>query len=175
MKIFFIFFILNLSLFADIGFKNIKIGMTEKNLQEVVNNNLFCNEVKGSRGCLTTREHKYTIVGIKNNFPIHISLKDDKVKLIRIKSNYINFKRIVSAYKSKYGKPSFEKTKILQNRMGATFKSKEIEWILKDGKILIKERARKYDEMAIYIISKDFDKVSKKEKKKLQKKYSNDI
>lgn len=167
--------IFTLSMYAELGFKNIQINISEEELKKSVNENLFCANIKGARACMTTKEYKYTIVGIENSFPIQISLKDNKVKLIKITSDYVNFERISMAYQSKYGKPSFEETKILQNRMGVTFESKELGWDLEDGKILIKERAKKIDEMGVYITSKDFNKATKIEKQKLLKKYSDDI
>jgi len=64
-----------------------------------------------------------------------LSLEEGTLQIIYIKYNPSEYETIRSALIQKYGKPKFSEEKLVQNRMGASFKNKTGFWLLEDGQI----------------------------------------
>jgi hypothetical protein len=148
-QLFFLFAFLNAE---ELGFKDVKLGMTEKELKDIGGVGCMGSSGNSKQTCFT---QKYsTVAGVSVIQPVFAIFYSDTVDYIFLRSDTSNFDRVVSAYKMKYGEPSSKSTKLLQNRMGANFESEEYIWNFDNGNILkIEERAGEIDKMRISFIS----------------------
>lgn len=78
-----------------------------------------------------------------------VSLRDGAVDSVMIVFSHRDFARIADGLIEKYGKPTSDETEALQNRMGATFSSRTLQWHRPDGAIMAMERASTVDKSIV--------------------------
>jgi hypothetical protein len=129
-----------------LDFKGIALG-AELDAVKAANPRLNCRVASdaelpvGDSICTLGREAGETIAGAPALFML-VGLYDRKVASIAVKFPERSFDQVAAALVERYGKPRSDETSTTQNRAGATFGNRELEW---DG-IRLQQRAGKIDE-----------------------------
>lgn len=81
---------------------------------------------------------------------------NDRLEAIRVYFDHSNFEAVVAALIAKSGKPAHASQEILQNRMGARFRSRTYVWRSKDAAFIAQERGIELDTSYIVLEAKTY-------------------
>jgi hypothetical protein len=82
-----------------------------------------------------------------------VTLRDGAIDSVTIRFDSSSFGMIAGGLIEKYGPPSRDVTERVQNRMGATFDDRTVEWNRPDGQIRARERAGSVDTSTVEMSS----------------------
>lgn len=155
----------SLALFGKISYSEplsvlgLTTGMSLSQAQSTVKS-MECRETKGSE-LGDARCHIFW----SSNTPIEYggfpakylmaSFYDDKLSWVTIRFLEAAFQPITEALITKFGEPSEKTDGVIQNRMGASFKSAELKWSVGEDKLHAVQRSGKIDESQVRLISND--------------------
>lgn len=131
-----------------LAFKSYVLGTTTLERVKQMNLGIACRKgdgVASDDDCYSTTE---TIAGVTCKWA-HFFFYDGKLESIMMIIDHDKFEEVVSVLKQQYDSPTDEKPVLLQDRTGATFHGKQLDWNLASGAIRVIEYASKVDESAI--------------------------
>ena len=122
-------------------------------------------------GCIN---HKETIAGVRTE-SVSVFLKDKHVTTILISFSEKDFDRVTAALGEKFGKPTKEENKAVQNRLGASFENAIKTWKNGDTVMVAMQRAGSLDKSRITIDGKLFIDLARKEIEAQKKQEAKDL
>jgi hypothetical protein len=66
------------------------------------------------------------------------------------------FKPLLEAMVERFGAPTADEPRTVQNRMGASFDDRRVTWIRGDALLVLRQRSSKLDEAAVSLVSQSF-------------------
>lgn len=132
----------------NLAFKHYTLGMPYSELQALPE--LACRETNApiaDQMCILRPTHKETIAGARVQ-AIMLLIYDGLLGTISVQIAEQDFRQVAIALQTKYGDGQHTES-LLQNRMGAQFKSLNIKWEMADQYINAEQRSGKIDRSSI--------------------------
>lgn len=96
-------------------------------------------------------------------------VRDGRIGALSVIVSSADVDAVVDAMTQKYGKPSSDKTGVLQNRMGASFDNREVLWNRPDGQISVTKRSADIDTGAVTMMTASYISASPKDRQEKAK------
>lgn len=103
------------------------------------------------------------------------TFRDGKLATVMVMIKSEAFESLAEAMTQRFGKPDFDQSEIVQNRMGASFDQRGVSWMRGDVSLRLKKRSNKIDEGSVFFVSRQYIEESAAERKAATKAKAKDL